>query len=79
MPTILREKGYRLSFYQYDLIEPVHVHVFRGKGGGGQQCKVWIASMRVAWNHGFNKSEIREILGIVTANREKNLSAWENR
>jgi hypothetical protein len=42
-------------------------------------CKVWIASMRVAWNHGFNKSEIREILGIVTANREKNLSAWENR
>lgn len=79
VPTILREKGYRLSFFLFDLREPVHVHVFRRKGSGGQQCKVWIASMRVAWNHGFNKTEIREILEIVAANREMIMTAWENR
>jgi len=78
MPTILRERGYRLSFFLFDLGEPVHVHVFRGKGGG-QQCKVWIETMRVAWNHGFNKSEIRDILKIVAANRDKIITAWENR
>jgi Domain of unknown function (DUF4160) len=68
-----------LSFFLFDLREPVHVHVFRGKGRDGQQCKVWIGSMRVAGNHGFNKTEIREILGIVAANREKIITAWENR
>ena len=36
MPTIFREKGYRFSFYSYDLGEPMHVHVTKA----GAEAKV---------------------------------------
>ncbi len=34
MPTVLRERGYRFSFYSYDLGEPIHVHVTK------ERCEV---------------------------------------
>ena len=38
MPTVLRKKGYRFSFYSYDLREPMHVHVTKD----GREAKVWM-------------------------------------
>jgi len=72
MPTIFREKGYRFSFYSYDLGEPMHVHVTKA----GAETKVWMNPIALAWTKGFREHEIREILDLVAANRAVIESAW---
>lgn len=49
MPTIFRQKGYRFSFYSYDLGEPMHVHVTKI----GAEAKVWMNPLPLAWNKQF--------------------------
>ena len=75
MPTIVREKGYRFSFYSYDLGEPMHVHVTKS----GAEAKVWMNPLLLAWNKRFLDHEIRELLDIVAANRAVIESAWNER
>ena len=75
MPTIFREKGYRFSFYSYDLGELMHVHVTKG----GAEAKVWMNPLSLAWNKKFRDHEIRELLDIVAANRAVIESAWNER
>ena len=75
MPTILREKGYRFSFYSYDLGEPIHVHVTKA----GCEAKVWLNPLGLEWNRGFREPEVREILDLVIANRGVLESAWNER
>ena len=65
MPTIFREKGYRFSFYSYDLGEPMHVHVTKG----GAEAKVWMDPLALAWAKGFREHEIREFLDLVEIGR----------
>ena len=77
MPTVFRAKGYRFGFFMFDLGEPMHVHVFRGKGG--YQCKVWMASLQVVWSHGFTPAELRDIVQLVEAHREEIVKAWKAR
>jgi len=40
MPTILREKGWRLFFYSNEHQEPIHIHAIKGE----TTCKYWIIS-----------------------------------
>ena len=75
MPTIFREKGYRFSFYSYDLGEPMHVHVTKG----GAEAKVWMNPLALAWSRRYRDHEIRELLDIVAAQRAVIESAWNER
>jgi ribosome-binding factor A len=75
MPTIFREKGYRFSFYSYDLGEPMHVHVTKD----GAEAKVWMSPLVLAWSKKYRDHEIRELLDIVAANRAVIESAWNER
>jgi hypothetical protein len=75
MPTIFREKGYRFSFYGYDLGEGMHVDVTKS----GAEAKVWMNPLSLAWSKKFRDHEIRELLDIVAANRAVIESAWNER
>jgi hypothetical protein len=42
-----------------------------------REAKVWIVpDLRLAHNDGFNARELRDILSLVAANRERIVSAW---
>jgi len=75
VPTVLRQKGYRFSFYSYDLGEPIHVHVTKD----GREAKVWLSPLQLGWNDGFRRHELREILQIVEANRKLIETRWHER
>ncbi|MBA4149860.1 MAG: DUF4160 domain-containing protein [Verrucomicrobia bacterium] len=75
MPTVLRVKGYRLSFFSYDLNEPIHVHVTKA----GCEAKIWMSPVSLAWSKGFRDVELREILAIVEENQNVIESAWNER
>jgi hypothetical protein len=73
MPTVFIHKGYRVSFYSYDLAEPVHVHVFKA----GRECKVWMADMSIAFNRGFREHDLSEIRELLAARRQDILQKWQ--
>jgi ribosome-binding factor A len=75
MPTVLRAKGYRFSFYSYDLREPIHVHVTKD----GHEAKVWMQPTAVAWNRGFRDHQIREVMEILESNRQLIETTWNER
>jgi hypothetical protein len=75
VPTVLRQKGYRFSFYSYDLGEPMHVHVTKA----GREAKIWLSPIRLEWNDGFRQHELRDILKIVEANKKVIVARWHER
>ena len=72
MPTALRSDGYRFFFYSSDRPEPVHVHVEQS----GRTAKIWLRPIRLESSHGFSRSELNELIGIVTRNQELLLESW---
>ncbi|MGH9160375.1 MAG: DUF4160 domain-containing protein [Vicinamibacteraceae bacterium] len=46
-------------FYSFDCHEPMQVRVRRD----GQQAKLWLAPVELAWNHGFRPRELNQIRG----------------
>lgn len=72
MPTILRWKGYRFYFYSSDGDEPPHVHVDHS----GRTIKVWLETLKVAYNDGYRLREVSAIFDLVDRNRERLLEAW---
>ena len=72
MPTVLREKGYRLYFYSHEPNEPPHVHVDKA----GASAKLWLKPVGLARSVGFRPSDISAILQLVRQNREQLLKAW---
>jgi hypothetical protein len=75
LPTILHAKGFRFSFYSYDLQEPMHVHVTKD----GRETKVWMHPISLAWNRGFRDHQIIDILEILETNRDLVETAWNER
>ena len=75
MPTVLRQNGYRFSFYSYDLGEPIHVHVTKD----GREAKIWLSPARLEWNDGFRQHELRDILKIVKVNKKLIEARWHER
>jgi hypothetical protein len=73
MPTVFVHKGYRVSFYSYDLTEPMHVHVFKA----GRECKVWMADLSLSFNRGFREHDLREIRELLAARRQDILEKWQ--
>jgi hypothetical protein len=75
MPTSLRLKGYRISFFAADSEEPVHVHVKRER----KEAKFWIdPTVRLARNKGFRPHELNEIERILVANHGRLMETWND-
>ena len=64
--------GYRLFFYSSDRPEPVHIHVEQA----GRTAKIWLRPIRIDSSHGFSRSELNEVVKIVTANLTQLLERW---
>lgn len=74
MPTALRAGPYRFYFYSYDCAEPRHMHVDRDD----RSAKVWLdPDVTVAANHGYSRTELREIERITRANLEHLRHEWD--
>jgi hypothetical protein len=42
----------------------------------GRTIKIWLDTLKVAYNDGYPMREVTAILGIVERNRERLLEAW---
>ena len=71
MPTIFIA-GYKFRFYSSDVNEPPHVHVIRAE----RVAKIWLNSLEIAANLGYNKSELNKILKLIETNEAQLLEAW---
>ncbi len=71
MPTLFIA-GYKFRFYSSDVNEPPHVHVIRAE----RVAKIWLKSLEVESNHGYNKPELNKILKLIEQHETKLLEAW---
>ena len=75
MPVVFRSLGFKFFFYSNEGSprEPVHIHAEKGD----DEAKFWIQpEVRVAYNNGYDARALRELLGIVGANRILIERAW---
>lgn len=73
MPVIFRQKGFAFYFVMFDLSEPVHVHVRKGRN----EAKFWVDPLRLAWNRGYRPNELNEIERLIDANFELIVTFWQ--
>jgi hypothetical protein len=76
MPTVFREHGFRFFFYSNEgwPREPVHIHVEKDD----LEAKFWLhPEVRVAYNGGYDRRTMRELLWMVIRNRELIERAWD--
>ncbi len=71
MPTITIE-GFKFRFYSSDVNEPPHVHILRGEN----LAKIWLTSLAVEYNYGYNDRELNRIVRLTKENKERLLEAW---
>ena len=74
VPTILRVGPYRFFFYSADGGEPPHVHIERERSS----AKFWLNPVVLARSHGFARSELLDIQGIVAENEQMLRKAWDD-
>ena len=72
MPTVLRVRGFRFHFWSNEGSEPPHVHVSAGEN----TAKIWLGTLELAQAVGYDSSELREILVLVSDHRDQLLKAW---
>lgn len=72
MPTVLREKGYRLFFYMADRYEPPHIHVAKGEDA----AKFWLDPLELAFNDGLRAHELSDVRRIITRRMDALIAAW---
>jgi hypothetical protein len=65
-------EGLQVLFLQQRLEEPPHVHIDHS----GRTTKVWLQTLKVAYNDGYPIREITAILSVVDEKREQLLRAW---
>ena len=75
MPTVFRERGFRFFFYSNEGSprEPVHIHV----ENDGVEAKFWLLlQVRLAYNDGYDARTLRELQGMIEANRALIERTW---
>ncbi len=72
MPTLLIWRGYKFRFYALDRDEPPHVHVVKDD----MSLKVWLESVAVARNVGYNDRDVERLLAVIAGHREEWIEAW---
>lgn len=74
MPVVLRVGPvYRFYFYSADSGEPRHVHIDRDR----QRAKFWLDPISLAFNRGFQQSELRAIRKIVDDHQDTLRREWD--
>jgi hypothetical protein len=66
MPTVLRIGSFRFHFYAGEWNEPAHIHVDAPTG----ECKFWLDKVRLVWNKGIPKHDVRVIQRLVVEHRD---------
>lgn len=74
MPTLLIWQGYKFRFYALDIGEPPHVHVAKD----GKSLKVWLRSMEIASNNGYNDHEVARLIAVVAERRDDWIGVWND-
>ncbi|WP_157014245.1 DUF4160 domain-containing protein [Mesorhizobium xinjiangense] len=74
MPTLLIWHGYKFRFYALDRDEPPHVHVAKD----GKSLKVWLHSLEVARNSGYDEREVSRLLAVIAERRDEWIGAWND-
>lgn len=75
MPVVFRERGFRFFFYSNEGSprEPLHIHVEKDN----MEAKFWLRpAVQVAYNDGYDARTLRELQGLVEANRDRIVRAW---
>jgi Domain of unknown function (DUF4160) len=75
MPTVFLERGFRFFFYSNEGSprEPVHIHVEKD----AFEAKFWLNPIvQVAYNDGYDARTLRQLLGMVSANKDRIEGAW---
>lgn len=73
MPTIFIN-GYKFRFYSSDVNDPPHVHVIQAE----RVAKIWLNSLEISYNHGYNKADLNKVLKLTEQNETKLLEAWND-
>jgi hypothetical protein len=50
------------------------MHILRG----GNVAKIWLVSVSVEYNRGYNQAELNHVLKLVLQNQERLLEAWND-
>ncbi|MDF1600850.1 DUF4160 domain-containing protein [Mesorhizobium sp. YIM 152430] len=74
MPTLLIWHGYKFRFYALDIDEPLHVHIVKD----GKSLKVWLQSLEITTNKGYNEREVARLLTVVAERRDDWMGAWND-
>ncbi len=72
MPTVLLIRGFKFFFFSQEGNEPAHIHV--NKGGGA--AKFWLNPVKLEYNDGFKKQELRAIIEILERHEAELIRAW---
>lgn len=72
VPSIPVDGPYEIYFTSHDRGEPPHVHVSREN----MSAKVWLKPVRVAYNLGFSRHELRRIERLVATIETLCLRKW---
>ncbi len=78
MPTIIKLKGWRISFFANEGNEPIHVHCNKSSSS----CKFWILphiyDIRAEYLYGVTPKDVREIRKIIFDNYYTIVEAWDS-
>jgi hypothetical protein len=74
MPTVFVDGPYEVYFTSHDRGEPPHVHVDRES----MSAKLWLTPVRIAFNLGFSRHELRRIERLVRDNEARCLRKWHD-
>jgi hypothetical protein len=72
VPSVPVEGPYEVYFTSHDRGEPPHVHVSREK----MTAKIWLEPVRIAYNLGFSRHELRRVERLVQAHQKLCLRKW---
>ena len=72
MPTVLRIRGFNFFFFSHEGNEPAHIHVKKGDGA----AKFWLDPVKLVYNDGFKKQEVRAIISILEKHEVELIRAW---
>jgi hypothetical protein len=75
MPTLLILFGLRFYFYSKDH-EPIHIHVESGDGEAKFEIET---EVKLVYNRGLKRKDIRLAESILEENRENFISQWKQR
>ena len=72
MPIVLRTRGFSFFFFSHEGSEPAHIHVKKGDGA----AKFWLNPVKLAYNDGFKRQELRALISIWEEREAQLIRAW---